>query len=139
MAGWALRYPGFEGVNLDPVANGRLSFTAKGDATPKPPYNFHFPDGNASVARLLWDPDWPQGQSPCELGRKPFGRITIANSDAAAAAYTDQAIDQAFRAVSELIAAKSDPIRTVGSKNGSAACRASKRPRFRLTLSDPRA
>ena len=339
---WALRYPGFEGMNLDPVANGRMSFTAKGDATPKPPYNFHFPDGNASVARLLvralipsalpgstaqdsvlaptdygkldrdgsnvrirlsstavrvnhdgvpasakevevvygrekkiyavrakgvvlacwngmipylcpdlpekqkealkygvkvplvytsvalrnwaafkklgingasapgmyhtgarlemptviggynptprspddpilvrmtrtpckpglpsrdqhraghadllstpfatfelkirdqlvrllggggfdpardidaitvnrwphgyayeynplWDPDWPDGQSPCELGRKRFGRITIANSDAAAAAYTDQAIDQAYRAVNELIAAK---------------------------------
>jgi spermidine dehydrogenase len=50
---WAYRYPGFEGMNLDPVANGRMSFTAKGDATPKPPYNFHFPDGNASVARLL--------------------------------------------------------------------------------------
>jgi spermidine dehydrogenase len=50
---WAYRYPGFEGMNLDPVANGRMSFTAKGDATPKAPYNFHFPDGNASVARLL--------------------------------------------------------------------------------------
>jgi spermidine dehydrogenase len=37
------------------------------------------------------------------LGRKPFGRIAIANSDAAAAAYTDQAIDQAYRAVQELL------------------------------------
>src|SRR2546426_6475948 len=36
---------GFDGMNLDPVANGRMSFTAKGDATPKPSYNFHFPDG----------------------------------------------------------------------------------------------
>ena len=50
---WAYRYPGFAGMNLDPVANGRMSFTAKGDATPKPSYNFHFPDGNASIARLL--------------------------------------------------------------------------------------
>ena len=50
---WAYHYPGFDGMNLDPTANGRLSFTAKGDATPKPDYNFHFPDGNASVARLL--------------------------------------------------------------------------------------
>ena len=50
---WAYHYPGFDGMNLDPAANGRLSFTAKGDATPKPDYNFHFPDGNASVARLL--------------------------------------------------------------------------------------
>jgi hypothetical protein len=31
------------------------------------------------------------------------GRITIANSDAAAAAYTDQAINQGFRAVEELL------------------------------------
>jgi spermidine dehydrogenase len=65
-----------------------------------------WPHGYAYEYNPLWDPDWPQGQSPCELGRKPFGRITIANSDAAAAAYTDQAMDQAYRAVSELIAAK---------------------------------
>src|SRR5262249_41467294 len=50
---WGYHYPGFDGMNLDPKATGRMSFTARGDATPKPPYNFHFPDGNASVARLL--------------------------------------------------------------------------------------
>jgi spermidine dehydrogenase len=50
---WGYNYPGFQGMNLDPKATGRMSFTAKGDATPKPSYNFHFPDGNASVARLL--------------------------------------------------------------------------------------
>jgi spermidine dehydrogenase len=61
-----------------------------------------WPHGYAYEYNPLWDPDFPEGQSPCELGRKPFGRITIANSDAAAAAYTDQAIDQAFRAVAEL-------------------------------------
>ena len=61
-----------------------------------------WPHGYAYEYNPLWDPDWPPGQSPCEIGRKAFGRITIANSDAAAAAYTDQAIDQAFRAVSEL-------------------------------------
>jgi spermidine dehydrogenase len=64
-----------------------------------------WPHGYAYEYNPLWDPDWPEGQSPCEIGRKPFGRITIANSDAAAAAYTDQAMDQAYRAVSELIAA----------------------------------
>lgn len=36
------------------------------------------------------------------MGRKPFGRITIANSDAGANAYTDEAINQAYRAVQEL-------------------------------------
>ena len=50
---WGYNYPGFEGMNLDPKATGRMSFTARGDATPKESYNFHFPDGNASVARLL--------------------------------------------------------------------------------------
>ena len=65
-----------------------------------------WPHGYAYEYNPLWDPDWPEGQSPCEIGRKTFGRIAIANSDAAAAAYTDQAMDQAYRAVSELIAAK---------------------------------
>jgi spermidine dehydrogenase len=65
-----------------------------------------WPHGYAYEYNPLWDPDWPAGQAPCEIGRKPFGRITIANSDAAAAAYTDQAMDQAYRAVDELIAAK---------------------------------
>ena len=46
-----------------------------------------------------------EGRVPCEIGRKRFGRIAIANSDAAAAAYTDQAMDQAYRAVQELISA----------------------------------
>jgi spermidine dehydrogenase len=62
-----------------------------------------WPHGYAYEYNPLWDPDWPEGQSPCEIGRKPFGRITIANSDAAAAAYTDQAMDQAYRAVQELM------------------------------------
>ena len=35
------------------------------------------------------------------IGRKQFGRISIANSDAGASAYTDAAIDQAYRAVQE--------------------------------------
>ena len=65
-----------------------------------------WPHGYAYEYNPLWDPDWPEGEAPCEIGRKPFGRIAIANSDAAAAAYTDQAIDQAYRAVNELIAAK---------------------------------
>jgi spermidine dehydrogenase len=65
-----------------------------------------WPHGYAYEYNPLWDPDWPEGQAPCEIGRKPFGRITIANSDAAAAAYTDQAIDQAYRAVKELLDGK---------------------------------
>ncbi len=62
-----------------------------------------WPHGYAYEYNPLWDPDWSAGQSPCEIGRKPFGRIAIANSDAGAAAYTDCAIDQAWRAVRELL------------------------------------
>jgi spermidine dehydrogenase len=63
-----------------------------------------WPHGYAYEYNPLWDPEWPAGHSPCELGRKPLGRITIANSDAAAAAYTDQAIDQGYRAIQEIFA-----------------------------------
>jgi len=42
------------------------------------------------------------GETPCEVARKPHGRIAIANSDAGAYAYTDEAINQAWRAVGEL-------------------------------------
>ena len=52
----------------------------------------------------LFDPDWKEGEQPWVVGRKPFGRIAIANSDAGASAYTDAAIDQAWRAVQELVA-----------------------------------
>jgi spermidine dehydrogenase len=65
-----------------------------------------WPHGYAYEYNPLWDADFAAGQAPCEIGRKAFHRITIANSDAAAAAYTDQAIDQAYRAVSELAANK---------------------------------
>ena len=37
------------------------------------------------------------------VGRQRFGRIAIANSDSGAAAYTDSAIDQAHRAIGELL------------------------------------
>ncbi|HTZ73801.1 MAG TPA: NAD(P)-binding protein [Candidatus Aquilonibacter sp.] len=51
----------------------------------------------------LSDPNWPAAERPCVLARKRFGRISIANSDAAAHAYTDAAIDQAYRAVQEVL------------------------------------
>jgi spermidine dehydrogenase len=47
------------------------------------------------------DPHWAREERPCVVGRKQFGRISIANSDAAASAYTNAAIDQAYRAVQE--------------------------------------
>ena len=51
----------------------------------------------------LFDPAWKDGEQPWVLGRKQFGRIAIANSDAAATAETDAAIDQAWRAVGEIL------------------------------------
>ena len=58
--------------------------------------------GYAFGPNSLFDPDWPEGEKPWMVGRKPFGRIAIANSDAGASAYTDVAIDQAYRAVGDL-------------------------------------
>ena len=51
----------------------------------------------------LFDPEWKEGEQPWLLGRKRFGRLAIANSDAGASAETDAAIDQAWRAVGELL------------------------------------
>jgi hypothetical protein len=89
----------------------------------------HFPDGNATIARLLvrdllpqafdgasnpasrtedivtarvnFEPELPESQQLHVVGRARFGRITIANSDAGAGAYTDVAIEQGHRAVME--------------------------------------
>ena len=64
-----------------------------------------WPHGYAYEYNPLWDPAWPAGEAPNEIARRRFGRIAIACEDAAAASYTDQAIDQAHRAVEELLSA----------------------------------
>jgi spermidine dehydrogenase len=52
---------------------------------------------------LLWEPGYASdSEKPWIIGRQPLGRITIANSDAGAAANTNSAITQAHRAVHEL-------------------------------------
>jgi spermidine dehydrogenase len=62
-----------------------------------------WPHGYAYEYNSLFDTFWLEGgETPCEVARKPHGRIAIANSDAGAYAYTDEAINQAYRAVSEL-------------------------------------
>ncbi|HET7442088.1 MAG TPA: NAD(P)-binding protein [Terriglobales bacterium] len=64
-----------------------------------------WPHGYAYEYNSLWDKFWLEGgQTPCEVARKPFGRLAIANADAAAYAYTDAAIDEAHRAVREITA-----------------------------------
>jgi spermidine dehydrogenase len=62
-----------------------------------------WPHGYAYEYNSLFDSFWLEGgEIPCEVARKPFGRIAIANSDAGAYAYTDEAINQAWRAVREI-------------------------------------
>ncbi len=59
--------------------------------------------GYAYEYSSLWDKFvLDGGETPCERARKTFGRVAIANSDAGARAYTDEAINQAWRAVGEL-------------------------------------
>jgi spermidine dehydrogenase len=48
-------------------------------------------------------PGWSEPEKPWEVGRRRFGRIAIAGSDAGASALTQVAIDQALRAVGELV------------------------------------
>ncbi len=66
-----------------------------------------WPHGYAYNYNTLADPvDWslstPDDRA-CVVGRKQFGRISIANSDAAGSSHTDAAFEQAFRAVGEVI------------------------------------
>ena len=63
-----------------------------------------WPHGYAYQYNSLSDPFWLEGgEPPCLVARQRVGRIAIANSDAAAYAYTDAAIDQAHRAVHEIL------------------------------------
>lgn len=62
-----------------------------------------WPHGYAPEYNPLSEPELPEAQQPNVIGRARFGRITIANSDSGRAAYTDSAIDQANRAVTELL------------------------------------
>jgi spermidine dehydrogenase len=62
-----------------------------------------WPHGYAYEYNSLFDSFWLEGgETPCEVARKPHGRIAIANADAGAYAYTDEAINQAYRAVGEI-------------------------------------
>ena len=59
--------------------------------------------GYAYNPGLLWEPEYASdAEKPWVIGRQPFGRMTIANSDSGASADTNSAIANAWRAVSEL-------------------------------------
>jgi spermidine dehydrogenase len=62
-----------------------------------------WPHGYSPEFNSLFDPHVPPAQRPEVLGRARFGRIAIANADSGASAYTDAAIEQAHRAVGELL------------------------------------
>jgi spermidine dehydrogenase len=62
-----------------------------------------WPHGYAPEHNSLWEPELPESEQPQVVGRARFGRIAIANSDSGGGAYTDVAIDQAYRAVNELL------------------------------------
>src|SRR5258708_412197 len=62
-----------------------------------------WPLGYAYTYDTIADPDLPPEQRPHIVGRQRFGQVTIANADAGAAAFTNQAIDEAHRAVQELL------------------------------------
>jgi len=64
-----------------------------------------WPHGYAYTYDTLADPDVPPEQRPHVVGRQRFGRVAIANADAGAGAFTNQAIDEANRAVQELFVA----------------------------------
>jgi spermidine dehydrogenase len=65
-----------------------------------------WPHGYAYQYNSLFDKFWLEGgEQPCVTARQPFGRLAIANTDAGAYAYTDGAIDQAWRAIRELAGA----------------------------------
>ena len=65
-----------------------------------------WPHGYAPEYNPLFDAELPEAEQPHVIGRAPFGRIAIANSDSGRAAYTDAAIDQAHRAVGEVLNAQ---------------------------------
>jgi spermidine dehydrogenase len=59
--------------------------------------------GYACGTNDLYDPDYRMNEVPCVRARQRFGRIAIANSDAAGICMTQAAFDQANRAVRELV------------------------------------
>jgi spermidine dehydrogenase len=66
-----------------------------------------WPHGYAYQYNSLFDSFWLEGgETPCEVARRPFGRIAIANADSLAYSYTDAALDSAERAVREVMARK---------------------------------
>jgi spermidine dehydrogenase len=75
-----------------------------------------WPHGYAYTYNSLFEPmDWVYTETdarPCVVARKPYGLITIANSDAAASPHTDAAMLEAHRAVQEVLERRAWPMLT---------------------------
>ena len=64
-----------------------------------------WPHGYSYDPHLIWEPEWKsEEEKPWFIGRQPFGRITIANSDSGAASNTNSAITHGHRAAKESLA-----------------------------------
>jgi spermidine dehydrogenase len=81
-----------------------------------------WPHGYAYTYNSLYDPmEWvftSTNARPNIIARQPFGRITIANSDAGASPHTDTAFAEAHRAVGEVLERRAMPIMTLSSDRG---------------------
>ena len=78
-------------------------------------YAYSYDTLNDPIEWALFAPD----DRPCVIGRRRFGRISIANSDAAATPHTDAAIDEAHRAAGEQLVVRSRARRrTTGADGG---------------------
>jgi hypothetical protein len=62
-----------------------------------------WPHGYAPELNSLFEPQYAEADKPYVIGRAPFGRIAIANSDSGGGAYTSVAIEQGYRAVQEVL------------------------------------
>jgi len=73
-----------------------------------------WPHGYAYTYNPLYDPlEWvytTTDDRPCVKARRPFGSITIANSDAAASPHTDAAMLEAHRAIQEVLQRRAMPL-----------------------------
>jgi spermidine dehydrogenase len=74
-------------------------------------YAYSYDTLNDPIEWALFAPD----DRPCVIGRRRFGRISIANSDAAASTHTDSAIDEAHRASREQLIVRSRARRSTSS------------------------
>jgi spermidine dehydrogenase len=58
---------------------------------------------DATTDEVAWTPEWPAQERPWLRARQPFGRIAIANHDAASNAMAEASFSEAYRAVREVL------------------------------------